>query len=351
MQDQNYLDIQVASATAKRGSDLRDQRNRRSGVTPHCIAVAAALAVTAHGLSIARATPAPAPAVSVQAAQEILIAGKVPTSCVNPADASTPARSNAELISCMIAHAFRRDAKARTVALGLYRDTGTVAGVGSAELMDGGYRGTIRLLPALPTGEYRQHLRWVVAAASEFDDFFSGFTRAPNYRWRGLRLRFVRSVAKRTPSAYAQGWSVTYNVRGSLLGSAAGVSETLFHEIFHLNDEDHGDWSSRALANDYAAILARCSPQLTRACLAPYAPGTTTVRGGTYYAFQQNNGDSVREYAAELAVRYYQEHRELAATGNLTRAAFKCGPPENVRAWTALVDEFFAGIDRIAPCS
>jgi hypothetical protein len=173
----------------------------------------------------------------------------------------------------------------------------------------------------------------------------------PAFRWRGLALRFVRSVAKRTPSAYAYGWTVTYNVRGSLLTSAAGVRETLFHEIFHLNDFAHGDWSARALADDYAAILARCQPhQLSRACLAPYAPGTTTVRGGTYYAFQQNNGDSVHEYAAELALRYYKEHRELAATGKLARPAFKCGAAENARAWQALVDEFFAGVDRTGAC-
>jgi hypothetical protein len=260
----------------------------------------------------------------------------------------------------MITEAYRKDPKARALALALYRQSGSVAGVGAAETMDGGYRGMIRLVPQLPVGAYRPQLRWVAESFLAFDTFFAELARAPikpappapatpSYRWRDLSLRFVRSIAKRTPSAYAIGWSVTYNVRGTLLSYQAGVRETLFHEIFHLNDAAHDDWSTRALATDYAAILARC-PSLTRACLAPYAPNSTTVRGGTYYAFQQNNGESVREYAAELAVRYYKEHTELAATGKLAAAPFKCGSPENARAWSALVVEFFAGIDHTGPC-
>ena len=31
-------------------------------------------------------------------------------------------------------------------------------------------------------------------------------------------------------------------------------------------------------------------------------------------------------------------------------AAFKCGPPENARAWRLLVDEFFGGLDRTPAC-
>jgi len=51
-----------------------------------------------------------------------------------------------------------------------------------------------------------------------------------------------------------------------------------------------------------------------------------------------------------IALRYYKEHRELAATGKLSRPAFKCGAPENARAWRALVDEFFAGLNRTGEC-
>ena len=74
------------------------------------------------------------------------------------------------------------------------------------------------------------------------------------------------------------------------------------------------------------------------------------VRGGTYYAFQQDNGAVVHEYAAELAVRYFKEQSEMLATGKLSRPAFKCGPSENGRAWQALVTEFFAGLDRVPAC-
>ena len=325
--------------------------------------------------------------VSLEEARQLLFAGEMPASCAGAQAAAASAEQVQRAgIECLLSERYRKDAKARDLALALYRSTGSVAGLGEAETMDGGYRGTIKLVPQLPTGEYRQHLQWVAQATRDFDELFAWLaapvvtatgataptapgapgatarqrlpssaagtaTAAPSFRLHGLSLRFVRSVAKRTPSAYALGWAVTYNVRGSLLKNAAGVAETLFHELFHLNDGAHDDWSARTLATDYAAILARCQPQkLSRACLAPYAPGSTTVRGGTYYAFQQNNGDSVHEYAAELALRYYKEHRELAATGKLARPAFKCGAPETARAWRALVDEFFAGLDRTGAC-
>jgi len=74
------------------------------------------------------------------------------------------------------------------------------------------------------------------------------------------------------------------------------------------------------------------------------------VRGGTYYAFQQNNGTTVHEYAAELAVRYWKEQREMQAKHRLSGKAFKCGPSENGRAWKALVDEFFAARDLVPAC-
>jgi hypothetical protein len=314
--------------------------------------------------------------VSLDEARQLLFGGELPAACAGlQAAALSAEQASRTTIECLLSEKYRKDAKAHEIALALYRATGSVAGVGEAETMNGGYRGTIKLVPQLPVGEYRQHLQWVAQATRDFDELFAWLTApaaaastgaaaparpsatssapgaaAPAFRRHGLSLRFVRSVAKRTPSAYALGWAVTYNVRGSLLKSADGVAETLFHELFHLNDGAHGDWSARALATDYAAILARCQPGLTRACLAPYAPSSTTVRGGTYYAFQQNNGDSVHEYAAELALRYYKEHRELAATGKLALAAFKCGAPENARAWRALVDEFFAGIDRTGEC-
>lgn len=329
-----------------------------------------ALAAIPASPAAARELDAPGPRLSFAEARELLYPAEekvpMPAACAapRPADALDE-RATAAAIRCLITEKYRADRKARDLALALYDRSGSVAGLGQAETMDGGYRGLIRLVPQLPTAEHRKHLGWVVGAAAELDDFFAGLELEPpdepdprraaawrvaGFRWRGLALRFVRSVAKRTPSAYALGWSVTYNVRGSLLTSAGGVTETMFHEIFHLNDAAHDDWSARVLTPDYDAIVARCLPRLSRSCLARYAPGTTTVKGGTYYAFQQNNGSSVHEYAAELALRYFKEHRELAATGALARPAFKCGAPENARAWKALVDEFFAGVDRTGAC-
>jgi hypothetical protein len=162
-------------------------------------------------------------------------------------------------------------------------------------------------------------------------------------------------VGRTTPSAYAEGWSVSYNVSGSLLVSADAVRETLFHEIFHLNDFAHGDWSGSQLRSIFDAIVSRCGTRV--ACLRPYAPGDTMVRGGTYYAFQPDNGEAVHEYAAELALRWYQEQRavlrhEARLPARLpARPAFKCGPEENRRAWEAMVAEFFGGADATPACS
>lgn len=295
--------------------------------------------MTAGLLALALVAPAvAAPSVELDAAAVLLSPGS---------------RSSCADVPCLLETAYRADPKAKAIALALYRDTGTVAGVGPEELMDGGYRGMIRLVPQLPVGAHRKHLVWTDQAIRSIDAWFTalydGTTLSPAYRWTALKLRFVRSVKKRTPSAYAFQWTIEYNVAGSLLTSADGVRETLFHELFHLNDEAHQDWSAKTLQTDYDAIVARCGTK--SACLAPYAPNTTKVRAtGTYYAFQPNNGSGVHEYAAELAVRYYREQSEMLRSGKLARPAFKCGPAENARAWQALVDEFFAGRDLVPPC-
>lgn len=254
-------------------------------------------------------------------------------------------------VACLLDHAYARDPEARELAHALWTEHGDVVGVGADEVIDGGYRGRIHLVPQLPTGRYRAHLAWLAEAMREIDDFFRAQYAdhdPPRYRWRALTFRVVRSPGKRTPSASTSGWSIDYNVNGSLLTSASGVTETLFHEIFHANDEAHRAWSGTQLRADYDAIVKRCGTAVR--CLAPYAPNDTRVRGGTYYAFQRNNGDAVHEYAAELAVRYWKEQREMRAAGKLSRPAFKCGPPENGRAWQALVSEFFAGRDLVPDC-
>lgn len=256
-------------------------------------------------------------------------------------------------IECMLDASYAKDPKAKALAVALYRDHGSVAGVGPEEIMDGGYRGKIQLVPQLPIGAHRKHLEWVLEASRSIDEFFTKLydkqTVKPSYRWKAIQLRFVRSVKKRTPSAYATGFLVAYNVEGTLLTTANGVRETYFHELFHSNDGAHKDWSARTLQKDYNAIVAKC-PKATIKCLAPYAPNDTTVRGGTYYAFQPNNGNGVNEYAAELAVRYWEEHMVILAKGKLAKKPFKCGPAENARSWKAIVDEFFAGRDLTPAC-
>lgn len=288
--------------------------------------------------------------IAVAVVQAVLFGDVEPPDCAKHADPN----------ACLVDARFAKDDRAKQLAEDLLRQSGDVAGVGADEQMDGGYRGKIHLVPELPIGSYRKHLGWVVAATSSIDQFFGKLMdgKHPAYRWRELAFRFVRSVGKHTPSAYASiiaiggasdVWAIEYNVEGSLLTSETGVRETLFHEVFHVNDEAHKDWSKHTLAADYAAIVKKCGTRSS--CLAPYAPNDTKVRAtGTYYAFQPNNGDPVHEYGAELAVRYFKEQSEMLARGKLSHRAFKCGPAENARAWHALVDEFFAGVDQVPSC-
>lgn len=258
-------------------------------------------------------------------------------------------------IRCLYDRRYEGDAKAANLAHELYTRFGIVAGVEQAQVMDGGYRGNIRIEPAVPAGKDRKHLEWVVAAMRDFEDFFHRLDSVgadagePRYRFRPITLRFMRSVEKRTPSAYAHDWTVAYNLVGTLMLSEDAIRETMFHEIFHLNDADHGtgdNWSSHALRDVYDAVVKKCGTKA--ACLAPYSPGDTMVRGGTYYAFQPGNG--VGEYAAELALRYYREGRSAMRGAPVKGTPFKCGPSENARAWELLKNEFFAGIDPTPAC-
>ncbi|HEV8321117.1 MAG TPA: hypothetical protein VG389_05840, partial [Myxococcota bacterium] len=260
-------------------------------------------------------------------------------------------------IACLLRLRFATDTKAAAAAVALYAAAGWVAGVERAHVMEGGWRGKVTIVPEPPALKYRRHLDWVAAAAADFGAFFSALAprapRPPTYRWRDLAFRFFRSVGKATPSAYAADWTVAYNVSGSLLRSAAGVRATLFHEIFHLNDQSHGGWSAAALGPTYDALAARCrvgkaAPAKVNACLKPYAPHATKIIGSVYYAFHPESG--VTEYAAELAVRYFDEQRAVLAGAPPAGRPFKCGPPENAHAWRRLVDEFFGGADLVPAC-
>jgi hypothetical protein len=272
----------------------------------------------------------------------------VPPSCAAEMDRE-PA------IRCRLRERYADDPKAQSLVLSIFDGTGSVVGVERAHTMDGGWRGKIALVPERPVGIHRRHLRWMSDAFDDFERFFSTLESrsgsSSGYEWRPLEIQFFRSVGRTTPSAYASDWRVAYNVSGSLHKGATAVRETLFHEIFHLNDRAHDRWSEKALTKDFEDILSRCTTKqrrLSTACLRPFAPGDTMVRGGTFYAFQPGNG--VWEYAAELAIRYYREHRHILAKKPLAQRAFKCGPEPNGRMWQRLVDEIFGGIDLVPPC-
>lgn len=245
-------------------------------------------------------------------------------------------------VRCLLAE--RHSGKMLEEAQNFYTTTGGVLGLLEAGNLDGGYRGVIKVVPQIPEGKYAKHLGWVLGGLGEIDTFFTWLGAPRSYRWKPLGLRFFRSVNKHTPAAFAADWQVAYNVEGGINTSADVVRETLFHEVFHLNDAEHGGWSERVLQPIYAQIIARCGARTP--CLTPYAPGTTMVRGGTYYAFQPGNG--VGEYAAELALRYYIEQRHVQR-GEAIKRPFKCGPEENREAWKKMVEEFF-GADRVPDC-
>ena len=306
---------------------------------------------------VASAPPSAEPAPVVEPAPPRLDVAAVlfPDAATTPPAAArcAPIAAEQDRTRCLFAARYDGDPEALRLAIELHDATGDVAGVQVEQDMDGGFRGKLHLVPEVPTGKHRRHLAWIAAASRDFDAFFAALAptaRTPvRYRVRPLAVRFFRSVGRTTPSAYAEGWAVSYNVSGSLHGSAEAVRDTLFHEIFHLNDAAHGDWSPRALGADYDVIVRRCGTRV--ACLAPYAPGDTRVRGGTYYAFQPNNGEPVREYAAELSLRYFREQRAALRAEAPRRTAFKCGPEENRRAWAAMVAEFFGGADAVPACS
>ena len=287
---------------------------------------------------ISTAAFAQAPALSRATAQEILFIEEPP-----PLPCTTG--TEPEQIDCLIRARYAKDTAAAKLASGLFARSGTVAGVLPAQPFDGGYRGRLQLVPRLPVGQLRQHLAWTVSALDDFDAFFAKLGGTPRYRWQALDFRFFESVKRRTPSAFAVDWAVAYNVSGSLFGSEAGVRGTLFHEIFHLNDQAHGNWSHRALSPVYDRVVTLCGTKVK--CLSSYTPDNIKVIGGTYYDFQPGNG--VGEYAADIAKRYFLEHRALQR-GERGPPPFKCGPPENARAWKLVVDEFFGGVDEVPAC-
>ena len=271
-------------------------------------------------------------------------------------------------VRCLLGVRYEGHEKEKGLVLDLFDRFGTVVGQGEAETMDGGYRGTIRLRPTLPVGADQKHLVWLHDALVAIDDVMTkldarasrsagGSPKRVAYRYAPVLVKFVRSLdGKHTPSGFANAWTYSYNVEGSLNTSAEAVRSLAVHEIFHLNDTTLGGgaWSHEALGEDVRAIMARCKVPNQKAagaatpCLRPYSPTPLEVRGGTFYAFQPGN-DVVMEYAAELATRVFDEARTTLSGGRVG-APFRCGPKENARAYTAMVERFFAGQDLAPAC-
>jgi hypothetical protein len=194
-----------------------------------------------------------------------------------------------------------------------------------------------------------RHLELLTNAFRGLDEFFNKLgmhAHAPiRFSFRGVGVKFFRTLNTRTPSAYANTTFIGYNVAGELSDRAKDVEETLLHELFHLNDAARDGWSLRELTPDYQAIVDRCGSD--QACFERFAPHETKVDGGIYYAFHPTSG--VREYAAELAIRYVRE--QSAALDHVPPgSSFKCAAPENARAWTAVAREFFGGVDLTPRC-
>jgi hypothetical protein len=257
--------------------------------------------------------------------------------------------------TCLIDLRYATDPAAQAVAHDLYTRYGILAGLGPKHSESMGWRGVVHFVPQLPTGDAeRHHLAWMGAAMHDFEALFAALdperTHHVRYEFHPFVLRYLRSVGRHTPSAYAdpERWEISYNLAGSLNTSETRVRELVFHELFHRNDSDDNGWSVRVLAPVFRRIVAKCGRR--EACLAPYAPTETKVRGGTFYAFQPADYDEVIEYAAELAIRWYREQRAMVH-GEAVKAPFKCTTPENGEAWRLVTSEFFDGIDRVPACA
>jgi hypothetical protein len=258
-------------------------------------------------------------------------------------------------IICLLERKYT-DKKDSDLAVKLYETVGAVAGLEVGHTREVGYRGIIQFVPELPIGIYQKQLVWVLEGFTDIDSMLRSFETTAKkempYRWYDMELKFYRTVKRKTPNAYATRWEMAYNVVGSMFKSQAVVTETLFHEIFHMNDEEHGVWSEKFLNDSYLKIIEGCSVKGKKVpdtkCLAPYSPGSVKVIGGTYYSFQP--GNDVREYAAELALRYYQEQHAYWKEDKKKMKPFKCMTEVNATNWKLMVDEFFLGVDLVPEC-
>lgn len=271
------------------------------------------------------------------------------SACLAACPDGLAAREHAE---CLIDLRFQSDPEARSLARALYGETNTMLGVEQRSSIDG-YKGhEVELFPALPIGEHRHHLEWLRTSLESFDAFVEALrpysARPITFRVHPTAFIFFRTAGHSYPSAYSWQGTIGYNVDGPLHTNARDVHETLFHELFHLNDSAQSpSWSASVLAPLFESIIARCGED--HACFAPFAPHDTVVPGGTYYAFDPRSRE-VREYAAELALRYLVEHEAILAGRTPVQPPFKCLTDENRVAWDRLADAFFGGADLTPAC-
>lgn len=258
-----------------------------------------------------------------------------------------PSLAREPRIKCLIELRYADDRQSQKLALTLYEETGSLAGLLPEETTDDGRNGKVRLLPARPVGQNREHLTWIIDAFRDYQKFLKGLSErgTVGFRDRPVHFRFFYSEKGGNPSAFAVRRNIGYNLFGSVNVTDVAVRDTLFHEIFHLNDSRHEDWSSRVLVPIFDEIVGRCGQK--NACLSIYAPTDTKIRG-SFYAFIPQTG--AREYAAELGLRYYRENRLALDNKELPLKPFKCGAPENLTAWQALAEEFFGGVDLVPAC-
>ncbi|MBX3206158.1 MAG: hypothetical protein KF764_13895 [Labilithrix sp.] len=277
-----------------------------------------------------------------------MCADLTPGACAKACPSTLPAREHAE---CLIAFRFAGDDAALELARALYAKTGVLPGVDTTQ-SQGTYGGTqIATRPALPIGDHRQHLAWIIASFDRYDAIFSSLAaRAPrpiDFRLHPDAFVFFSTETQAYPSAWGQGGVVGYNLEGPLHTNERDVLETVFHELFHLNDERRGGWSATALGDLFEGIVHRCGTD--HECFGDFAPHDTRVPDGTYYPFDEKTRD-VREYAAELALRYFREH-EAILEGAPLEPPFKCGSEDNRVAWERLVEDFFGGLDLSRDCA
>lgn len=282
-------------------------------------------------------------------ARQILCGDIGEGTCLAACPDDRPPREHAD---CLLKLRFSSDPEALELARALYAGTDMLAGVAVLGSIDGYVGEEVELFPALPVGKQRHHLEWLHASLSAFDGFVGSLaSRAPRvvtFVPRPKAFAFFRTQVPSYPSAYSWQGIIGYNLRGPLHKNPRESHETLFHELFHVNDAVRGDWSPMALGPIFESILARCGDR--HECFGPFAPHDSVVAEGTYYAFDERTRN-VREYAAELALRYFLEHEAILAGQPAKLPPFKCLTPENHAAWVRLADDFFGGADLAPECN